>query len=196
MKKVPGTIAVILISMAAGAFLYARYGDALHLSSSTEKISFADIGELATQEADVTQQDTIEKDSLKDKTGIDLPFVGSKIVYSYDVTIKAGYDFADISGDVDAGDKTITVYMPAVQTLSNEVDQDSIQVFDSYNSVFNRVTMEDISVSEQDLKDKAEAKAIEKGLYERAEANAETLLKDKLQNDLNYTDYTITFVQA
>lgn len=195
MKKFFRTVLLILISMAAGAFLYARYGSALHLSEKMESISFADIGELATQEADLTMQGTIEKDKLKDKTGWDIPFVGSKVVYSYDVVIKAGYDFADITADIDSENQTVTVHLPQAEILSDEIDQNSIQVYDSYNSVFNRVTMEDISTSEEELKKKAEEKAEANGLYEKAEQNAEVLLKDKIAS-AGYEDYTVTFEQA
>jgi len=141
------------------------------------------------------EQGTIEKDKLKDKTGWDIPLIGSKVLYSYDVAIKAGYDFADVTADVDIAAKKVTVHLPAVKTLSKEIAPDSIQVYDSYNSVFNRVTMEDISASQQQLEDTAEKKAIDNGLYEKAEENAQTLLNDKIHS-LGYEDYSIIYEQA
>ena len=62
--------------------------------SKTTKIDFKDIGELATQSAYTTVVNVEE--ASRNLLGIQIPFTESKYIYSYDVEVKAGIDFADI----------------------------------------------------------------------------------------------------
>ncbi|MDD6223054.1 MAG: DUF4230 domain-containing protein [Lachnospiraceae bacterium] len=192
MKKV-GKIILVLVLIAAiveGALLF-RGG--LKTSSQTQSLSFKNIGELATQEADVVQVEKIEKDALQDKTGIDIPFVGTEIVYSYLVAVKAGYDFSEITTDVDQAAKTVTVHMPEAKILSADVNTDSYQCYTDYQSVFNLLSQDDQNTALEQLKSDAQETALSNGLLDKARTNAETLLTNMIVGQLTDSSYTISF---
>ena len=60
---------------------------------------------------------------FKELFGADIPFTNSKYIYSYGITIKAGFDFNEIEWNEKGN--TIEVKLPEVKILSSEIDQDS-----------------------------------------------------------------------
>lgn len=110
--------------------------------SDTTKIGFEDIGELATQSAYCTQVNSID-DYRTLFNAINIPFTQSKYIYSYDVIIKAGYNFEDIKWKEDEGNKRITVDLPAPKILSTQVDFDSFKLYHEDESIFNNVTLKE-----------------------------------------------------
>ena len=84
--------------------------------SQTTKIGFEDIGELATQSAYCTQVNVT--DSSRELFGAKIPFTQSKYIYSYDVVVKAGFDFEEIEWS--KNDKTIEVKLPEAKILLDE----------------------------------------------------------------------------
>ena len=123
--------------------------------------------------------------------GHNLPFTQSKIVFSYDVVIKAGYDFSAITWDVK--DTTITVKLPEVKVLSNEVKEDSFKVYVEDQNIFTPYTLEDNNDAVKNLKEDALNTAVENGLYENARTNAETLLTTFFASAYDMNEYTIVF---
>ena len=104
-------IAVLTVSLKTG------FGTTHFNKNNTIKMGFEDIGELATQSA-YCRQINVTSD-VRTLFGMDIPFTQSKYVYSYDVIIKAGFNFAEIEPIIDEDSKTITLKMPAVKILSS-----------------------------------------------------------------------------
>ena len=73
----------------------------------TTRLGFEDIGQLATQAAYCTEVKVAEKSA--ELWGLTIPFTQSKYIYSYDVEVKAGFDFGAITWSVDRDQKTIRV---------------------------------------------------------------------------------------
>ena len=89
-RKIAIFIAIIVLIVAVVIGLRSD----IFFDSKTTKIGFENIGELATQTAYSTQLGVI--DDSRELYGVTIPFTNSKYIYSYDVIIKAGFDFGDI----------------------------------------------------------------------------------------------------
>ena len=157
--------------------------------SQTTKIGFEIIGVLATQSSYCTQVNVT--DSSKKLFGADIPFTNSKYIYSYGITIKAGFDFNEIEWNEKGN--TIEVKLPEVKILSSEIDQDSFKVYHEDESVFNQITLEENNDAVVELKKQAETDAIESGLFENACGNAETILTSFFGNVYDLSEYEIVF---
>ncbi|MBY0759258.1 DUF4230 domain-containing protein [Sellimonas caecigallum] len=157
--------------------------------SQTTKIGFEDIGELATQSAYCTQVNVT--DSSRELFGAKIPFTQSKYIYSYDVVVKAGFDFEEIEWS--KNDKTIEVKLPEAKILSNEIDLDSFKVYHEQESIYNQIALEENNEALAKLKETAEKDAIENGLLENARSNAETILTGFFGNEYDLDKYEIIF---
>ena len=157
--------------------------------NQTTKIGFENIGELATQSSYCTQVNVT--DSSKKLFGASIPFTNSKYIYSYGITIKAGYDFNEI--DWNEKGNIIEVKLPEVKILSSEIDQDSFKVYHEDESVFNQVTLEENNEALTKLKEQAQTYDIESGLFENARDNAETILTSFFGNVYDLNEYEIVF---
>ena len=157
--------------------------------SKTTKLGFEDIGEFATQSAYCTEVSATA--NARKLFGHNLPFTQSNIVFSYDVVIKAGYDFSAITWDVH--DTTITVKLPEVKVLSCEVKEDSFKKYVEDESIFTPFTLDDNNNAMKALKETAQTDAIANGLYENARSNAETMLTTFFASAYDMNEYTIVF---
>lgn len=188
------TILIVLVLILTSVYLFVlpRLKKSTTASSQTQLLQLKDIGELATQECDVVQVEKLTKDALKEKYGIDLPLIGSEIIYSYTVKIKAGFDFSKIDYQVDEKQKSVTVTLPEVKILSSEVDTDSYKCYSDYQSIFNMISQDDQNQALDNLKKDAEQTAQNNGILDNAKSNAEKYLTAMIQQTLG-TDYKVNF---
>ena len=157
--------------------------------SKTTKIGFEDIGEMATQSAYCTEVNVTE--DAKELYGMRIPFTQSKYIYSYDIVIKAGYDFNEIEWK--EKNKTIEVKLPEAKVLSNELDMDSFKVYHEEESVFSKITLEENNDAVKKMKLNAQENAIANGLLENARSNAETMLTGFFADEYDLDEYKIVF---
>lgn len=157
--------------------------------SKTTKIGFEDIGELATQAAYCTEVNVTE--GSRNLFGITIPFTQSKYIYSYDVTIKAGFDFGEIQWELNG--HTIEVRLPQAEVLSTEIDLDSLKVYHEEESIFRQITLTENNEALQTLQENAEQNAVENGLLDNARSNAETILTGFFGNVYDMDEYEIVF---
>ena len=157
--------------------------------SKTTKIGFEDIGEMATQSAYCTEVNVTE-DAIE-LYGMRIPFTQSKYKYSYDIVIKAGYDFNEIEWK--EKNKTIEVKLPEAKVLSNELDMDSFKVYHEEESIFSKITLEENNDAVKKMKLNAQENAIANGLLENARSNAETMLTGFFADEYDLDEYKIVF---
>ena len=162
------------------------------VSSETVEMELKNIGELATHAGYYTNVQVIK--SSRQIFGVDIPLTQSQFIFSYDGVVKAGVDFADIEIGVDEGRGQIVVTLPEVKVLSNEIDLDSLEIYDESNNIFHPLNIDDINVSLIEMQEESEAKAIENGLLENARENAEALLRGMLAGFYDAQRYAIEFV--
>lgn len=186
--------AIIILLLAAIAFFFLpSIGDRkVTVESRTVQIELKNIGELATQSAFYTNVQMIK--GSRQLFDVDIPFTQNEYIFSYDGIIKAGIDFAEIKTVHDAEARTLTYNMPAVKILSNEIDRDSLEVYDEVKNIFNPLKMVDVGLSFAEMTKKAEEKAIANGLLENAKQNAELIIRGFLSGLPDLAEYTISFV--
>ena len=178
-------IAIVLV-VGAGIIGYKRF---ISSESKTTKIGFENIGELATQSAYCTEINVT--DTSRKLFGATIPFTQSKYTYSYNVVIKAGFDFSEIEWTVK--DTTIEVKLPESKILSSEIDMNSFKIYQEAESIFNQITMTENNEALKDLQRTAEENAVANGLLKNARSNAETILTSFFGNVYDLKVYKISF---
>lgn len=182
---------IIIAALIVICIVLAGLSTSLVRQQKTTKLGFEDIGELATQTAYTTQISTIEKS--RTLFGKSIPLTGSRYIYSYDVILKAGIDFSQITYHVDETAKTIQVTLPEAKVLSCEVVNDSLKVYLEDESIFRNITLEEINESESDLKQQAQEDAIANGLLDNALENAQTVLNAFWGQAYNLDEYQVIY---
>lgn len=189
LKNIVLLVLVVILAIAVAGL---GYKVSHTTETKTTKLGFEDIGEFATQSAYCTEVSATA--NARKLFGHNLPFTQSNIVFSYDVVIKAGYDFSAITWDVH--DTTITVKLPEVKVLSCEVKEDSFKKYVEDESIFTPFTLDDNNNAMKALKETAQTDAIANGLYENARSNAETMLTTFFSSAYDMDQYTIEFQDA
>lgn len=184
-RRIVGVVIVLVVicAIALGVRSY------ISSDSKTTKIGFEDIGELATQTAYCTEVNVT--DTSRELFGMKIPFTQSKYIYSYDIEIKAGFDFTEIEWDVK--ESTIEVKLPEAKILSSEVDLDSLEVYHEDESIFRQISLEENNDAVAQLKETAEKDAIANGLLDNARENAETILTSFFAGVYDMDEYEIRF---
>lgn len=148
-------ILVVIVAVAIGL------RESIFFESKTTKIGFEDIGELATQAAYCTELNVI--DNSRELYGVTIPFTQSKYISSYDIVIKAGFDFKDIEWKVNG--TSIEVELPEAKILSSEIDLDSFKVYHDDESIFTPITMTENNEALKKLKQTAGKKMLFQMVY-------------------------------
>lgn len=188
-KRSVGVICIVLglaVVVASGISTYhAR-------KSRTVNLRMENIGELSTQAAYYTNVQVIRND--RKVFDITVPFTQNQYIYSYDGIIKAGIDFSKLRAIANEIDKTITVTIPHAFITSNEVDENSLEIYDESRNIFTPLKLEDIQASRELMKEEAAETAMQNGILEAAETNAKQLIECFLKTDPANEQYTILFV--
>ena len=175
--------AVILVALAV--VLTLGLSSIFNHEEKPTKLGFEDIGELATQAAYTTiVEDT---DVSRELFGVSIPFTQSKLIYSYDVVVKAGLDFDQVKWTV--SENKIKVEMPEIRILSSEIQFDSFQTYYENESIFRPVKIDENNQAIQEMVKKAETTAVENGLLE----NAEMMIKGFIYQNFDSQEYQISF---
>ena len=184
-----GAGAVVALN-AFGVSLFPTRTDPTVLETTTG-FALRDIGQLVTQEAFMTRVHS-ESDA-RTLFGITFPGTRRSLVFSYDVTVKAGVDFAKASLSADPEKKTVTVTLPSPRVLDATVDPESFRVYEETGNLFNRNTATDMNSAIGTMLREGREYAVERGLLENARANAETLVRGFLAQHYPSPEYTYVF---
>ena len=185
--KLIALIAVIVIALGAGLY----FGKSLSSESRITKLGFEDMGELATQAAYCTMVEDTE--AARDLFGVEIPFTQSRLIYSYDVIVRAGLDFEQIEWSVDEPNKVIEVKLPEIKVLNSELDTESFKLYLEDESIFRRISMEENNDSMIEMEENARRQAVENGLLDEARANAEAILRSFFAGVYDLEKYEIVF---
>ena len=164
----------------------------VEISGEAIRVNMANIGKLCTAEYSYTHVERV--DSQREIQGFKVPFTTATFIYSYDGTIMAGIDFTKIQIDKRDSAKMITITLPTVEIISSEVDQNSFQLYDEKNNIFNPISVTDVADSFADLKNTEEQKAIDEGLLDKAKANAIILVENFMRGSYDMGDYEIEVI--
>ena len=189
-------ISLIIIAVLVAALIYTRRTASTNYSTDGKltQLGFENIGELATQSVTTTSVRVETKD--RKLFNISIPLTESKYIYTYNTNIKAGINFSGVKwsfGDTEETKSTIYVQLPAVRTLSVQLDLDSFKVLHESTSIFTPITLDEHNDALKQLTDDALNDAISNGLYDKALDNAKVLLTSFIYQVYPSDQYTIVF---
>lgn len=130
------------------------------------------------------------KDNMKIKD-FQVPFTQKSFLIKYDGYLKAGINAQDIEILSNEG-KTIEIKMKNSKILDHAIDEKSIYVYDEKDSVFNKLSINDIFEQLSAEKVNIETQLEEKGFLKEADENIRFFLEEFLQ-DLGYESIKIVF---
>ena len=126
--------------------------------------------------------------------GWKVPFTTKSFIVSYDGIIKAGVDLSKVEVDMDAD--RITVTLPGSQIISHEIPEDSIEVFDESDNVFNRISITDYTSFTGDQKAAMEQRVLENGLLASADEKAMDAVESLLRYMPGLENYTLCITRS
>ena len=122
--------------------------------------------------------------------GWKVPFTTKSFIVSYDGVIKAGVDLEQLQVSIGGGEVTVT--LPESRIISHEIPEDSLEVFDESDNLFNHITIEDYNAFTRDQKSAMEQRAVDGGLLDRANQEARTAVDSLLRIMPGLEEYTLT----
>ena len=177
-KAIGGLIAIFtvcaLIFFAGTRF--ASNSDEPEITSTGITQQLQDIEELATLSYNYTKVGEFSN-SLQ-FNGWDIPLTQKSFLITYDGQLKAGIKMDKIK--VDVSNDNITVSIPDIEILSNEIDESSIEVYDESRNIFNPISVNDYATFATSQKEAVEAEAIENGLLSQAATKTQDTIKKYL----------------
>lgn len=109
-----------------------------------------------------------------------VPFTGKRFIVAYDGRIQVGSDLSKAEITVDEEAHTVTVTLPKSKIVSHETFEDTLVVLDETNNVFNPISIENYSEFVSGQKSAMEQKAIDRGIFTRADAEAVRIVRSFL----------------
>ena len=135
-----------------------------------------------------------DTEAARDLFGVEIPFTQSRLIYSYDVIVRAGLDFEQIEWSVDDPNKVIEVKLPEIKVLNSELDTESFKLYLEDESIFRRISMEENNDSMIEMEENARRQAVGNGLLDEARANAEAILRSFFVGVYDLEKYEIVFM--
>ena len=148
-----------------------------------------EMGLLVTEEYYFTE--VVSFTSIKKWFSVELGITESSYLASYDGVVTAGLDFSRIRVTRDEEDGTVTVVMPKAEILNVDIDPESFQLHSERTGLGNPLSIQDFNASLVELERTAKAKAMERGLLEKADENARTVIRNFISGMLGPGQYSI-----
>lgn len=158
-----------------------------------------DVGRLITQEYFFTE---VISHSTMLNLNIDLkilqineplPMSESSFLASFDGVVTAGVDFTRIEVEKDEESRTVTVKLPPAEIFNVDIDPESFQLYDEKKGLGTRIGVEDYNNAFIQLENTAADKAGARGILEKAEDNARTVVSNFIRSILGQEDYAVIF---
>lgn len=97
--------------------------------------------DLITTKYYYTDSNTYE--NYKELFGQKIPFTTDKVIFTYNGVISVGIDLSGLRYSINHNDKIITITLPKVKILANEIDESSFEFPYMADSIFNATEMDD-----------------------------------------------------
>ena len=207
MKKVGFIVTALVLMALLGGLVGAKIGGGKKsilqkVADSVEEKSTLDVktieeilqpaGDLITQRYYYTDMDTFE--SYKELLGAKIPLTTDKVVFTYKGAISAGIVLSKVEFAVDEEEKTVTVTLPDIFIVSNEIFEDEFKAYEIKNSIFTETKFTDYALLLGSMKTKkAEELMKNQKFRDEARKEAENVISAFLKNATVSKDYKIVF---
>lgn len=147
-----------------------------------------DISEMAVEQYSYSAVGRFEEDGWR-ALGLRVPLTGKHFLIAYDGVVKAGVKNIEKS-DVSIEDvtSTVTIKVSKAEILSNEIEPSSVTVYDQSFNPLNQVRVENYAEFLDGEEKRAEEKAKQNGLLERAQQRVTDLVKAQAEAFLAGSD--------
>ena len=160
------------------------------ITSETLKEKLSQVCDLVTEQYAYHNADKLEQDQSW-LFGWKRPFSTKSVLVTYDGIIKAGVDLSKVTPEVDEEKGTVTITLPASRITDNNIPQESIEVLEIKNGLFNKVTIEDYNEFISQQKVVMQEKAIGQGILNEADKNAQDVVRVLLSAIPGMSGYTL-----
>jgi hypothetical protein len=112
----------------------------------------------------------------KDLNGWTIPFTTRKYLFTYDGVMKLGIDGTKVRVEEvpdPLNNPVIRIILPPIQILSHEINDDSIEVFEQSQTIFNEIKIEEAFKVTADRKREMEDKVLSGGAVDDAKSSLE-----------------------
>ena len=191
--KVGGICAVVgLVLGIVGTLFISNYNPSDNIGASASAV----FGRIVEQNELVS----VSQDySIVDKQGdsasffglFDIPFTDNSFWYRYEGTLKAGVNLE--TAGIEARDNNLTITLDPAHIISNTPDMESSGVLEERNNVLNPIEVGDVDAFQRWCVEQSEAQAVEGGLLDEAQAEAENQIRQLFYAALG-EDVTVSFV--
>ncbi len=195
-KRLQGALVLVCIVAIASTALFIAYKKGTKVNETIQEtvVNYQDIEEITFQEATVPEIGVIHKPMELGKLEFDNPLTTSDCIFTYNITVKAGYDLKDIKDD--GGNEltqTITVTLPKATVYEPYVDEDSFTKYWDDEKITANVGLDDIHDKKLEMIEHAKKAAIKGGLYEKTAEHAKVVITDYIHSLKGYENYNVVF---
>ena len=186
-----GIVVLVILLLIGGLilFLNVRQNNEQEIISSTIEEKVSKIVELSTVKYNYT--DVVLYQNSKELAGGKVPFTEKKFIVQYSGYIKAGVDLSTVEVEIKDED-TIHVYMKKAEILENTIIEEEVKFFDEKDGLFNKLSFKDLFSVLIGEKEKAKNHAIDRGLLNESQRNAEEILLSLLE-EMKFKNIVIRF---
>lgn len=195
-KRLQGALVLVCIMAVAFGAWFSGYFKGTKENETIQEtvVSYQDIEEITFQEATVPEIGVIHKPIEVVKVKFDNPLTTSNCVFTYNISVEAGYDLKDIKDD--GGNEltqTITVTLPKATVYEPYVDEDSFTKYWDDEKITANIGVDDIHNEKLEMIEHAKEAAIKGGLYEKTADHAKVVITDYIHSLKGYENYNVVF---
>ena len=186
-----GLILLISIAIILSFFLYFKFSTKkeVTLLSNTIEEKVSKILEVSTVKYNYTNVVTYKNN--KKVNGLNVPFTNKSFIIKYSGYIKAGIDLNGVETQV-VDPKTVKIILDKPSVFDNVIVEEDVYIYDERDSVFNKLSFEDLYEVLIEQKKKMEKDVIKKGLLNDAKNNTEELMTSLLEG-IGFENIEIVF---
>lgn len=159
------------------------------ITAATIQDGLRDMGTLITGEYYFTE--VISYSSVKKLWGIALPVTESGYLASYDGVVTAGIDFSQIRVEKNEEARTIQIHLPKATIQNVDIDPESFTLHSEKTGLANPLSIMDFNSGLVELERSAQQKAISRGLLGKADANAQSVIRNFVTSLVGADRYTV-----
>lgn len=195
-KRLQGALVLVCIVAVAFGVWFGGYFKGTKVNETIQEtvVNYQDIDKITFQEATVPEIGVIHKPMELGKLEFDNPLTTSDCIFTYNITVKAGYDLKDIKDD--GGNEltqTITVTLPKATVYEPYVDEDSFTKYWDDEKITANIGLDDIHDKKLEMIEHAKEAAIKGGLYEKTAEHAKVVITDYIHSLKGYENYNVVF---
>lgn len=195
-KMLQGALALVCVMAIGFGVWFVGYSKGSEENVTIQKpvVNYQNIEKISFQEATVPGVGVINKPTEIGKLKVDTPLTTSNCIFTYNISIEAGYELKDIKDD--GGNEltqTITVTLPKATVYEPKVDEESFTKYWDDEKITANIGVDDIHAKKLEMIEHAKEAAIKGGLYEKTAEHAKVVISDYIHSLKGYENYNVVF---